>query len=56
MSLNPGTSTTIRREKGNGTSLSGIGQVDKSTTKNPPTPLEYGRKHLDPTDIGTVNP
>ena len=46
MSLNPGTSTTITRVKGNGANLSGIGQVDKSLTKNPPTPLEYGRKHL----------
>ena len=55
MSLNPGKSTTITRVKGNGTSLSGIGQVDQSVTKNPPTPLEYGRKHLSPANIGTVS-
>ena len=55
MSLNPGTSTTITRVKGNGASLSGIGQVDKSITKNPPNPLEYGRKHLSPANIGTVS-
>jgi hypothetical protein len=55
MSLNPGTSVTITREKGNGASLSGIGQVDQSVTKNPPTPLEYGRKHLSPANIGTVS-
>ena len=55
MSLNPGTATTITRVKGNGASLSGIGQVDKSVTKNPPTPLEYGRKHLSPANIGTVS-
>jgi len=55
MSLNPGTSTTITRVKGNGANLSGIGQVDQSVTKNPPTPLEYGRKHLSPANIGTVS-
>ena len=55
MSLNPGTSVTITRVKGNGASLSGIGTVDKSITKNPPTPLEYGRKHLSPANIGTVS-
>ena len=43
MSLKPGTSQTITREKGNGASLSGIGTVDKSVTKVPATPLEYGR-------------
>jgi hypothetical protein len=55
MSLNPGTSTTITRVKGNGANLSGIGTVDKSITKNPATPLEYGRKHLSPANIGTVS-
>ena len=55
MSLNPGTSTTITRVAGNGASLSGIGTVDKSITKNPATPLEYGRKHLTPANIGTVS-
>ena len=55
MSLNPGTSTTITREKGATAALSGIGTVDKSITKNPPTPLEYGRKHLSPANIGTVS-
>ena len=40
---------------GNGANLSGIGQVDKSVTKNPPTPIEYGRKHLSPANIGTVS-
>ena len=54
MSLKPGTSQTITRTTGNGASLSGIGQVDKSITKNPATPLEYGRKHLTPANIGTV--
>ena len=55
MSLNPGTSTTITRVKGNGANLSGIGQVDKSITKNPSTPLEYGRQHSDSTLLGTVS-
>jgi len=55
MSLNPGVSTTITREKGQSSTLSGIGTVDKSATKNPPTPLEYGRKHLSPANIGTVS-
>ena len=55
MSLRPGVSTTIKREKGNGGSLSGTGSVDKSTTINPPTPKEYGRQHLSPGDIGTVS-
>ncbi len=55
MSLNPGTSTTITRVKGNTAALSGIGTVDKSVTINPPTPLEYGRKHLTPANIGTVS-
>ena len=35
MSLKPGTSQTVTRTTGNGASLSGIGQVDKSITKNP---------------------
>ena len=43
MSLKPGTSQTITRVKGNGASLSGIGTVDKSVTKDPATPMEYGR-------------
>tara|TARA_R100000664_G_C2651470_1_gene71919 strand:+ start:170 stop:337 length:168 start_codon:yes stop_codon:yes gene_type:complete len=55
MSLRPGVSTTITREKGNGGSLSGIGSVDKSKTINPPTPKEYGRQHLSPDNIGTVS-
>ena len=55
MSLNPGTSTTITRVKGNGANLSGIGTVDKVITKDPPTPLEYGRQHLSPGNIGTVS-
>ena len=55
MSLNPGSSVTITREKGNGASLSGIGSVDKSITINPPTPLEIGRTHLSPANIGTVS-
>ena len=55
MSLRPRQSTTITREKGNGASLSGIGSVDKSITINPPTPKEYGRKHLTPANIGTVS-
>ena len=55
MSLNPGTDTTITRTKGNGASYSGIGTVKSVATKNPPTPLEYGRKHLTPANIGTVS-
>ena len=55
MSLNPGSSVTITREKGNGARLSGIGSIDKSITINPPTPKEYGRKHLTPANIGTVS-
>ena len=55
MSLKPGTSQTITRTTGGTASLSGIGTVDKSITKNPPTPLEYGRKHLSPANIGTVS-
>ena len=55
MSLKPGTSQTITRTTGSTASLSGIGTVDKSITKNPPTPLEYGRKHLSPANIGTVS-
>ena len=55
MSLKPGTSQTITRTTGSTASLSGIGQVDKSITKNPATPLEYGRKHLSPANIGTVS-
>ena len=55
MSLKPGTSQTLTRVTGNGASLSGIGTVDKSITKNPATPLEYGRKHLSPANIGTVS-
>ena len=55
MSLKPGTSQTITRTTGNGGSLSGIGNVKSSATKNPPTPLEYGRQHLDNTLLGTVS-
>ena len=55
MSLNPGTTQTLTRTTGNGANLSGIGQVDKSVTKNPPTPVEYGRKHSDSTLLGTVS-
>lgn len=55
MSLKPGTSQTLTRTTGNGASLSGIGQVDKSVTKNPPTPIEYGRQHSDSTLLGTVS-
>ena len=55
MSLNPGSSVTITREAGNGASLSGVGSVLKSITINPPTPKEYGRKHLSPANIGTVS-
>ena len=54
MSLNPGTDTTITRTKGNGASLSGIGTVKSVATKNPPTPLEYGREHKTPANLGTV--
>lgn len=55
MSLNPGTDITMTRTKGNGASYSGIGTVKSVATKNPPTPLEYGRKHLTPANIGTVS-
>ena len=55
MSLNPGTSTTITRVKGNGANLSGIGTVDKSITINPATPLEYGRQHSNSALLGTVS-
>ena len=55
MSLKPGTTQTLTRTTGNGANLSGIGQVDKSVTKDPATPLEYGRKHLSPANIGTVS-
>ena len=55
MSLNPGTSTTITRVKGNGANLSGIGTVEKSITKNPATPLEYGRQHSNSALLGTVS-
>ena len=55
MSLNPGSSVTITRVKGNGASLSGIGSVKQSITINPPTPKEYGRKHMSPANIGTVS-
>jgi hypothetical protein len=55
MSLRPGTATTITREKGQSSTLSGIGTVDKVITKDPPTPLEYGRQHLSPANIGTVS-
>ena len=55
MSLNPGTNVTMTREKGQSSTLSGIGTVDKSITKAPATPLENGRKHLTPANIGTVS-
>ena len=53
MSLKPGTSQTVTRTTGNGASLSGIGTVDKSVTKDPSTPLEYVRQHSDSTLLGT---
>ena len=55
MSLKPGTSQTVTRTTGNGASLSGIGQGEKSITKDPATPLEYGRQHSDSTLLGTVS-
>ena len=55
MSLKPGTTQTLTRTTGNGANLSGIGQVDKSVTKDPATPLEYGRQHSDSTLLGTVS-
>ena len=55
MSLRPGTATTITREKGQSNLLSGIGTVDKVITKDPPTPIEYGRQHSDSTLLGTVS-
>ena len=55
MSLNPGTNVTITREKGQSSTLSGIGTVDKSITKDPATPLEYGRQHSNSALLGTVS-
>ena len=55
MSLKPGTSQTLTRTTGNGASLSGIGTVDKSITKDPATPLEYGRQHSNSALLGTVS-
>ena len=58
MSLRPGTATTITRTKGNkvsSTDYGGIGSVKQTVTKDPPTPLEYGRQHLSPGNIGTVS-
>ena len=55
MSLRPGVSTTITRTKGNGGSYSGIGTVKQSITINPPSPLEIGRTHKSPANIGTVS-
>ena len=56
MSLKPGTSQTVTRTTGNGASLSGIGTVDKSVTKDPSTPLEYGRQHSDSTCLLYTSP
>ena len=55
MSLKPGTSQTITRTTGGTASLSGIGTVDKSITKDPATPLEYGRQHSNSALLGTVS-
>ena len=60
MSLRPGTATTITRTKGNydtanTTDYGGIGKGKQTVTKDPPTPLEYGRQHLSPGNIGTVS-
>ena len=58
MSLRPGTATTITRAKGNyhaSADYGGIGKVNQTVTKDPPTPLEYGRQHLSPGNIGTVS-
>ena len=54
MSLKPGTSVTVTRLKGTTADNSGIGTVDKVVTKDPATPLEYGRQHLSTGNIGTV--
>ncbi len=60
MSLKPGTSQTITRTKGNydtatTTDYSGIGKVKSSVTKDPATPLEYGRQHSNSALLGTVS-
>jgi len=58
MSLKPGTSQTITRTKGNyhaSADYSGIGKVKSSVTKNPATPLEYGRQHSNSALLGTVS-
>jgi len=58
MSLKPGTSQTITRTKGNyhaSADYSGIGKVKSSVTKDPATPLEYGRQHSDSSILGTVS-
>ena len=58
MSLKPGTSQTITRTKGNkisSTDYSGIGTVKSSVTKDPATPLEYGRQHSNSALLGTVS-
>ena len=55
MSLKPGTSQTITRTTGGTASLSGIGTVDNSITKDPATPLEYGRQHSNSALLGTVS-
>ena len=46
MSLSPGNCKKVVYSKGVGGA--------RSTTKNPPTPLEYGREHLTPANYGTV--
>ena len=55
MSLKPGTSQTITRTTGSTASLSGIGTVDKSITKDTATTLEYGRQHSNSALLGTVS-
>ena len=60
MSLRPGTATTITRTKGNydtanTTDYGGIGKVKQTVTKDPPTPLEYGRQHSNSALLGTVS-
>ena len=46
MSVVPGKCKSIAKTQG-------VGGVT-STTKNPPTPLEYGREHKSPANLGTV--
>ena len=46
MSISPGNCKTVAKTVG-------VGGV-KSTTKNPPSPMEYGREHKTPANLGTV--